>query len=38
MTHSKINHIHVGRVWTNISLRISTERLNKQTMKALGLA
>jgi len=36
-TRSKIKSIHVGRVWTIVTLRIKTKQLNKQTKKALGL-
>jgi hypothetical protein len=34
-TRSKIKSIHVGPVWTTITLRIKTKQLNKQTKRAL---
>jgi hypothetical protein len=34
-TRSKIKSIHVGPVWTTITLRIKTKQLNKQTQRAL---
>ena len=37
VTRSKIKSIHIGPVWTLITLRIKTKRLNHQTAKALGL-
>jgi len=37
-TRGKIRSIHVGPVWTNITIRIKTRQLNKQTKRALGLA
>jgi hypothetical protein len=36
-TRSKIKSVHVGPVWTLITLRIKTKQLNHQTAKALGL-
>ncbi len=34
---SKINSIHIGPVWTVITLRIKTKLLNRRTKKVLGL-
>ena len=36
-TRREIKSIHVGRVWTIVTLRIRTKQLNKQTKRALGL-
>jgi hypothetical protein len=35
-TRSKIKSIHVGRVWTIVTLRQRTKQLNKQMKRALG--
>lgn len=35
-TRSKIKSIHVGLVWTIVTLRLTTKQLNKQMQRALG--